>query len=216
VDELRDDSTTVVQTKIVGAVAQLPPLSERSVMPRFFKVIRSENYAYFVTCTVVEHSPLFADPQYAKIILDSLAFIREHKNIRLNAFVLMSTHIHAVLWPYVGINLSDVLRDFKRFTSRSISRLARTRNDQSNLDQFVFSRLSGRNDSSSDYQVWQDGSHPEAIYSDDFARQKIEYIHFNPVKAGLVSKAEDWPYSSARAYLFREPTYPPTDIMPLW
>ena len=77
-------------------------------------------------------------------------------------------------------------------------------------------RLLGHACNSSEYQVWQEGSHPEAIYSDDFARQKIEYIHNNPVKAGLVSKAEDWPYSSARAYLLGEQTYPPTDIMPLW
>ena len=67
----------------------------------------------------------------------------------------------------------------------------------------------------SQFQVWQESSHPEAIYSDDFARQKIEYIHFNPVKAGLATKPEDWPHSSARAYLLRQPTYPPTDIMAL-
>jgi REP element-mobilizing transposase RayT len=98
----------------------------------------------------------------------------------------------------------------------TISHMAQARNDHNYLEQFINARLSGRTCDDSKYQVWQDGSHPEAIYSDDFARQKIEYIHNNPVKAGLVSKAEDWSYSSARAYLLGEPTYPPTDIMPLW
>jgi REP element-mobilizing transposase RayT len=66
-------------------------------MPRSYRTIPNEGYAYFVTCTVVEHLPLFAEPSYVKIILDSLAYIREHKNTRLNAFVLMSTHLHVAL-----------------------------------------------------------------------------------------------------------------------
>ena len=185
-------------------------------MPRSYKIIPNEGYAYFVTCTVVEHLPLFSEPAYLKIILDSMAYIREHKNTRLNAFVIMSTHLHAVLWPKDSVSMSDVLRDFKRFTSRSISGLAKTRGDQDYLGQFATARKLGREGCTSNYQVWKDGSHPEAIYGDDFARQKIEYIHNNPVKAGLVSKAEDWLYSSARAYLAGEQTYPPTDIMPLW
>jgi hypothetical protein len=82
------------------------------------------------------------------------------------------------------------------------------------LQVFAAARSSFRN-KLGEYQVWQDGSHPEAIFSDDFARQKIEYIHNNPVRAGLVSNAEDWAYSSARAYLRGEPTYPETDIMDL-
>jgi putative transposase len=184
-------------------------------MPRSYKINSEEGYAYFVTCSVIEHLPLFKYPIYAKIVLDSLAYIRERKKIQLNAFVLMSTHLHAVLWPKSEVSLSDVLRDFKRFTSRSIFHMAQSQNDHNYLEQFINARLSGRTSDGSKYQVWQDGSHPEAIYSDDFARQKIEYIHNNPVKAGLVSKAEDWSYSSARAYFFGEPTYPPTDIMPL-
>jgi putative transposase len=185
-------------------------------MPRSYRVVPNEGYAYFITCTVIEHLPIFTETAYASIILDSLAFIREQKNVRLNAFVLMSTHLHAVLWPKDKANMSDILRDFKRHTSRSISKLAQAREDRHYLKQFAAARVDGRSREICDYKVWEEGSHPEAIYSDDFARQKIDYIHFNPVKAGLVAKAEDWPNSSARAYLLNEPSYPPTDFMPLW
>ena len=181
-----------------------------------YRVLADGHYPYFITCTIVEWLPIFKEECYQKIVLDALAFIRERKHTQLNAFVLMPSHLHAVLWPEDNINLSDVLRDFKRFTSRSISSLAQTRGDQDYLGQFATARKSGRERGTSDYQVWEDGSHPEAIYGDDFARQKIEYIHNNPVKAGLVSKAEDWLYSSAKAYLAGGQTYPPTDIMPLW
>ncbi|MBU4270465.1 MAG: transposase [Planctomycetes bacterium] len=183
-------------------------------MPRSYRIVRDGGYAYFVTCSVVNKLPLLKKPIYRQIILDSLAYLREHKATQLNAFVVMSTHLHAVLWPQNGIDMSDVLRDFKRHTSRTISREATKQGHDYHLQVFAAARSTFRSERA-EYQVWQEGSHPEAIYDDDFARQKIEYIHNNPVKAGLVSKAEYWPYSSARAYLLREPTYPPTDIMDL-
>jgi hypothetical protein len=61
--------------------------------------------------------------------------------------------------------------------------------------------------------VWQAGYHPEAIFSQDFAWQKIDYIHNNPVRAGLTAAPEDWQFSSARAYYLEEETYPITDCI---
>ena len=88
-----------------------------------------------------------------------------------------------------------MLRDFKRHTSRAISREATKQGRDDYVQAFAAARSSFRS-GRAEYQVWQEGSHPEAIYDDDFARQKIEYIHNNPVKAGLAGKAEEWPYSS--------------------
>lgn len=73
--------------------------------------------------------------------------------------------------------------------------------------------MANRAQDMSQYQVWQEGSHAEAIFSERFARQKIDYIHLNPVRAGMVRSAEEWPYSSASAYLLGEETYPPTDLL---
>ena len=68
-------------------------------MPRSYRIASDANYAYFVTCSVVDWLPLFEDATYRQIILDSLAYLREHKSTQLNAFVVMSTHMHAVLRP---------------------------------------------------------------------------------------------------------------------
>ncbi|HET7091715.1 MAG TPA: transposase, partial [Anaerolineae bacterium] len=155
-------------------------------------VFSDSHYAYFVTCTIVDWLPVLAHDAYRQIVLDSLAHLREHKQTQLNAFVVMPTHLHAVLWPQEGIILSDVLRDFKRFTSRSISKEATRRGDHQFLDVFAAVRQQGRAQNTSQYQVWQEGSHPEAIYTLDFAHQKINYIHANPVRAGLASAPEDW------------------------
>jgi REP element-mobilizing transposase RayT len=184
-------------------------------MPHRYKVFSDSHYAYFVTCTIVDWLPVLAHDIYRQIVRDSLAYLREHKQTQLNAFVVMPTHLHAVLWPQESISLSDVLRDFKRFTSRSISKEATHRGDHQFLEVFAAARWQGRAQDISQYQVWQEGSHPEAIYTLEFAHQKISYIHANPVRAGLATAPEEWPYSSARAYLLGEETYPPVDILPM-
>ena len=170
-------------------------------------------YAYFVTWTVVEWLHLFEKAPYRQIVMYSLDHLRTHKRTQLNAFVIMPSHIHAILWPDDGVNLSNVTRDFKRFTSRAISQQAKAQNESAYLSVFKNARLKNRSKESSIYQVWQEGSHAEAIFTEKFARQKLEYIHCNPVRAGLVETADEWPYSSVRAYSFGEETYPPVDLL---
>jgi putative transposase len=174
-----------------------------------------EHYPLFVTCSIVKWLPLFELESYRKVIMDSLAHILAHKQVELNAYVIMPTHVHAILWPAQERRIGDILRDFKRFTSRAISRLAEERNDGRYLAVFREARRAGRAQDRSQYQVWQEGSHPEALYSPAFARQKLEYIHYNPVKAGLVSSAVQWPYSSASAYLLGEEQARPVRLLPL-
>jgi len=156
---------------------------------------------------------LFDKVSYRQIVLDSLNYLSAEKKTQLNAFVIMSSHIHAILWPEIEINLSDVIRDFKRFTSRKISKKRRSKMQRKALEIFRKTRSENRAQDVSTYQVWQEGSHPEAIFTEKFARQKMDYIHVNPVKAGLVETADQWLYSSARAYLLGKETYPPTDLL---
>ena len=178
-----------------------------------YRVFRDEDYAYFVTCTVVNWLAVFTVDVYCQIIMESLSYLRTHKKTQLNAYVLMPTHLHAVLWPDQGISLSDILRDFKRFTSRAITEEAKRRGDDSFLQVFADVRQQGRAQDVSTYQVWQEGSHPEAIYTEKFAAQKIGYIHANPVRAGLVTTPDGWKYSSAKTYLLGEESSPPVDII---
>ncbi len=182
-------------------------------MSRSYRVFTDQHYAYFVIWTLVDWLHLFDKEPYRLIVLDSLNYLHMQKKTQLNAFVIMSSHIHAILWPDIGINLSDVVRDFKRFTSRKISNQAEIQNATEILGIFEKTRDQNRMQEISQYQVWQEGSHPEAIFTEKFARQKMEYIHMNPVRAGLVNTADEWPYSSACAYLLGEETYPSTDLL---
>ena len=182
-------------------------------MTNSYRVFTEQHYAYFVTWTIVDWLRLLNKEPYRKIVLDALNYLRTNKSTQLNAFVVMPTHLHAVLWPKIGISLSDVTRDFKRFTSREISREANRQNAKEFIDVFKRARNENRAQDISTYQVWREGSHQEAIFTETFARQKIDYIHLNPVRAGLVKTAEEWHFSSATAYLLGEETYPPTDLL---
>ena len=66
----------------------------------------------------------------------------------------------------------------------------------------IFREVGEKNSRNSEYQFWQQDNQPKIIYTPDFARQKLENIHDNPVDAGLVEKAEEYIYSSASDYYY--------------
>ena len=76
------------------------------------------------------------------------------------------------------------------------------------LSQIAFRKL--RHKLRSDFQVWEEGFHPKQLFNDEMLIQKLEYMHFNPVKAGFVDRPEHWRYSSARNYLGEKGVIPIT------
>jgi REP element-mobilizing transposase RayT len=157
--------------------------------------------AYFVTLTIVEWIDIFTRPAYRHIIVDSLNFCIANKGLQVYSWCLMSNHLHMIVRASDGINLSDILRDFKKFTSKkitnSIKEIPESRKDWL-LNLFWYA---GKNDKKiKDYKVWQEGNDAKEIYSNEFLDQKMEYIHNNPVRAEIVTNQLDYLYSSARDY----------------
>jgi REP element-mobilizing transposase RayT len=163
-----------------------------------YKVFNEANYLYFATCTITEWIPIFISIPYFQIIIDSLKFCRANKGLKLNAYVIMPNHIHLIVQTEPGVDLSDVMRDFKRFTSREISKQLETDNQRVFLEVFAKAALSAKGNTK--YKIWQDEFHPEAIYSEQFYKQKVDYLHDNPCRKGFVASPQDWLYSSARNY----------------
>jgi REP element-mobilizing transposase RayT len=97
-------------------------------------------------------------------------------------------------------DLSGIIRNFKNFTSKKFLEVL-DNDSESRRDwiKLVF-EFHGKFKNKQDHQVWTHENHAEEIYSQKFIEQKIEYIHNNPVRAGIVSRPEDYLYSSARNY----------------
>ena len=168
--------------------------------------ITDQYAAYFMTFTVVGWVDLFTRKECAQILIDSFKYCQDKKGLVLYAWVIMGSHLHLVASAIAGsAGLSAIVRDFKRFTSSKIIKWMTDNPKESRrhwLD-VVFKYHGKYNSNNEVYQVWQQHNRPMQCFSPEFTMQKIDYIHFNPVKAGLVDRPEDYRYSSARNYLGR-------------
>lgn len=162
--------------------------------------IKEQDALYYLTLQVVEWVDIFTRQSYRDIVVDSLRYCQQNKNLQVFAIVIMSNHVHLIANSGTS-ELSATLRDFKKFTSKAIlQQVAEGRESRREwmLNRFEFAASRhGRNDR---YQLWTHENHAVHLYSPDFIREKLDYLHDNPVRAGLVTKPEDYLYSSARSY----------------
>ncbi len=107
----------------------------------------------------------------------------------------MKDHVHLIV---SALDLTKEISNFKSFTARVIIDMLKKNHSNSLLLQLSENRT--RHDADREYQVWQEGSHPEEITTEEMMRQKIEYIHYNPVKRGYVDEPTQWEFSSASNY----------------
>ncbi len=157
---------------------------------------------YFITSTVVGWVDVFTRPTYRHIVLDSLRYCQTNKGLVIHAWVLMSNHLHLIASTAGHDSIGDIMRDFKKFTSKKILEAIEQNVQESRrewlLDRFRFAGMN--NNRITNYHFWQDGNHVEEIYTMTFLHQKIDYIHHNPVRAEIVVHPEDYLYSSASVY----------------
>ncbi|MBI4414883.1 MAG: transposase [Candidatus Kerfeldbacteria bacterium] len=141
--------------------------------------------SYFVTTNIAGRRWVFVhrnslEPQVrpCDIAVQNLGFYRKKFNYALHGYVLMPDHVHLLITVGRFGTISEILRDWKHRTASEINQRLGT---------------SGR--------IWQRDFWEHSIRNAADFRQKMNYIHMNPARAGLVEKAEDWPYSSASWYI---------------
>ena len=157
---------------------------------------------YFVSFAVVEWLDVFTRNEYKNIIIDSLQFCQKEKGMKIYAWCIMTNHVHLIFRSAKGQKPELLLGDFKRFTSKAIVKAIIDNPKESRkeilLVQFV---KNGKKSSNvSKYQFWRHDNKPIELWSNKVIFQKINYIHNNPVKDGLVFRVEDYMYSSAVDY----------------
>lgn len=163
--------------------------------------IRDQSLPHFVTATVVDWIDVFSRKAYRDCLIDCLDFCIKNKGMILYGYVIMSNHIHMIVQSNDG-KLSDLIRDFKKFTAKTILEKIQTEPESRRewmLERFHLATEShNRNEH---YQFWKYGNHPEEVYSNKFMWSKLDYIHLNPVRSGIVEKASHYVYSSASNYV---------------
>ncbi len=156
------------------------------------------NKSHFMTCTVLHWIPVFTRRETVNILLDSLSYLIQN-GLKLYAYVILENHMHLIAQSE---RLDRDIARLKSYTAKNLISFLTENRIKIILDQLAFYKKAHKSDRA--YQFWQEGVHPELIQSEIMMRQKIEYIHQNPVSRGYVDKSEHWRYSSARNYLGME------------
>jgi len=166
----------------------------------------------FVSATTHRRLPLFRYRPACEIFVQNLEFYRRKYGFRLHAYVLMPNHFHLLVDFPPNSSLVDFLRDFKSVVGLRIVQWAKGENLIKLLSHLAVSRVPRRRKDAR-HAVWQRDSHLTPLLSERIIRQKLRYIHENPVRAGLVAAPEDYPYSSARVYAGRGETGVKIDLL---
>jgi REP element-mobilizing transposase RayT len=155
--------------------------------------------AFFITMTTVGWIDIFTRKNHKLAIVDSLKYCQENKGLEIYGRVLMHSHLHLICRAAEGFRLSDILRDFKKFTSKKIV-LQIIDEPESRREWLLplMQKYCEHLKRDQEYKLWQDGNHAEVIYSTKFFYEKLNYIHQNPVQDMLVEKPEEYLFSSAR------------------
>ena len=156
---------------------------------------------YYITFTVVEWLPIFIDQTACQIIIDSFNYCIKNKSLGVNAYVIMPTHLHAILFDveFHAERLKHTLNDMRKFTGRQLLEYSAKHLPKSFTEEFQKHASKDR-----ERRFWQPTQHPVGIVSNEFWKQKMDYLHDNPCRKGLVLNPEDWRFSSARYWLTRE------------
>ena len=164
-------------------------------------VIRDQTLPHYITATVIDWIDVFTRQTYRDSIIESLDYCIKNKGMILYGYVIMSNHIHLIIQSQDG-KLSDLIRDFKKFTAKNI--LEKIQVIPESRKEWMLERFklaAEKHTRNKKYQFWQYGNNPEEIYTNKFMWSKLDYIHLNPVRAGLVEKASQYIYSSASNYI---------------
>jgi putative transposase len=159
-----------------------------------------DSEAHFLTFSCYHRLPLLGKDRTRRWLIEALADARTKHNFHLWGWVIMPEHVHLLIWSRVaGTRTKDILADIKRpVGQKAIAWLEEHRPE-------FLERLTVRNRKRTYRHFWQVGpGQDHNVYTPEVAHRILEYIHFNPVRRGLVLRPEDWLWSSARDWAGRD------------
>ena len=151
------------------------------------------DWPQFFTASIYNWLPLLHEDKYKNIIVSSLQFLVQQKRIELNAFVIMNNHTHIIWQPLPGHTLYSIQLSFMKYTAQQI-KFAYTDSNNVLIEQCRVNKADRL------YQIWKREPLSVELSSEAVFLQKLEYIHYNPVAAGLCKFPEEYHYSSALYY----------------
>lgn len=146
-------------------------------------------YVHFVTFSVDRRRRLLDLDPPKRIVLGVLSHLLKAMDGRWLGFVVMPDHVHALIWLPQPQDLTRFLHGWRRMSRFCIRRWYAAK-----ASNYFAAFGPGE-------RFWQPKSYVFHIYSQRKLNAKLDDMHLNPVRAGLVARADQWPWSSARWYI---------------
>jgi putative transposase len=152
--------------------------------------------AHCLTFSCFKRQPFFRSERTPKWFLETVDRARRKTPFDLWAYVVMPEHVHLVLLPHDGVRMESILWQLKRPMTRRVIAWV-----EKNHPAFLGRMTETHRNGSVTYRFWQPGGgYDRNLRSVADAHEKIHYVHGNPIRRGLVDRAEDWIWSSARGW----------------
>jgi putative transposase len=161
--------------------------------------------AHFVTFSVVGWIDVFSRESYKEIFTNSLKHCQENKGLKLHAWVIMTNHVHLIISSQTN-KIEDIVRDLKKYTSKKIIAAIQENPTESRKEWMMnlFSFAGENNNNNKEFQFWKQDYHPIELNSAERSKERLDYLHQNPVRSGLVWEPWHYKYSSAIDYYTNE------------
>jgi len=156
---------------------------------------------YFVSFATVFWIDVFVRQVYLNNLVESINYSRANKGMELFCYCFMPSHVHFI-FRSSNEKPTELLRDYKKYTSKKIIEAIENNPQESRKKWllWMFKSAGKKKGNIRKYQFWQHHNKPIELWSEKVIKQKIDYIHHNPVESGFVTQAIDWKYSSARNF----------------
>ena len=175
-----------------------------------------ENHiVYFITKTLYQRIPVFSlSEKYALIVINNLKFYRKKFGFLLYGFVIMPDHYHIVIDTLDRFDIIKIKEDMNKYISREIIQDLKIQNPEI-LEKLQIETPRRKGHRPNKYRLFQKGRYDFEIVTDIKLLEKLEYMHYNPVRANLVENPEDYPFSSARNYFQENNSLIELDPLPI-
>jgi REP-associated tyrosine transposase len=169
---------------------------------------REPNTFHYTTSVCHRRVPVFRSDNACQLFVEALAETRKRLPLKLIGYVIMPDHTHLIVNP-LGRDISKILNSLHSASASEILEWLRAGNYSTSLAKLALNPPKKRGHT---HALWQPDSSCIDLWSPRFIRQKLNYIHMNPVRAGLCKHPADWKWSSFRAYLPHEPGAVPIEM----
>lgn len=167
--------------------------------------VGEDSIPHFVTFAIVGWIDVFSREKYKELFLDSLKYCQKNKGLVVHAWVIMTNHVHLVISSDRN-KIEHIMRDLKKFTSKQIIKSIQENSVESRKEWMlnIFNYAGKNNNNNKNFQFWKQDYHPVELNTPAKVQQRLDYLHENPVKSGLVWEPHHYKYGSAIDYYTNE------------